>query len=69
MLHQSVIDTATATERGIVDIETIKYTNEKLISAIEEVAKIQQEGHAKRIQAQTELETMENDLKQRMLNA
>ena len=47
-LKAATIETAKATERGIVDMETLKHTNESLISTLDEVMKIQQEGRQKR---------------------
>ncbi len=66
-LKQSTIATAKASERGIVDMETLKKTNESLISTLDEVAKIQSDGRAARAQAETELQTLENNLKAKML--
>ena len=54
-------------ERGIVDIETLKATNESLISTLDEVMKIQQEGKEKRRTAEAELNRIENELKQKLL--
>ena len=54
--------------RGIVDIETLKYTNESLISTLDEVVKIQTEGRQKRVAAEAELGRIENELKQKLLN-
>lgn len=67
MLKTNSIETARENERGIVDIETLKKTQEQLISTIQETLQIQQEGRMKRRQAEQELMTMENDLKQRLL--
>ena len=66
-LKTATIETAKATERGIVDIETLKHTNESLISTLDEVMKIQQEGRQKRAAAETELRNMENELKSKLL--
>ncbi|EFK38209.1 MULTISPECIES: toxic anion resistance protein [Peptoniphilus] len=62
-LNQQSIETANLSERGIVDIETIKYTNDQLISALTEVRKIQEQGHERRIQAEEELAKIEENLK------
>ena len=62
------IETAKESERGIVDIETLKYTNESLISTLDEVVKIQTEGRQKRVAAEAELGRIENELKQKLLN-
>ena len=64
----STIETAKATERGIVDVETIRHTNEQLISALDEVRNIQIEGHENRVKAKQELMLMEQELKNRLLN-
>lgn len=66
-LKTATIDTAKANERGIVDIETLKQTNQSLISTLDEVIKIQQEGRQKRAAAEVELRNMENDLKNKLL--
>ena len=50
----STVETAREAERGIVDIETLKYTNESLISTLDEVMKIQDEGRTKRQEAEAE---------------
>lgn len=67
MLKTNTIETARENERGIVDIETLKKTQENLISTLEETMKIQQEGRAKRRQAEQELSSMENELKRKLL--
>ena len=67
-LKMSTIETARATERGIVDVETIRHTNEQLISALDEVRNIQIEGHENRLKAKQELMAMEQELKNRLLN-
>lgn len=61
------METAKESERGIVDIETLKATNESLISTLDEVMKIQQEGKEKRRTAEAELNRIENELKQKLL--
>ena len=66
-LKTATIETAKATERGIVDMETLKHTNESLISTLDEVMKIQQEGRQKRAAAETELRNLENELKSKLL--
>lgn len=66
-LKLSTIETARASERGIVDMETLKATNESLISTLDEVMKIQQEGKEKRKAAEKELNRIENELKQKLL--
>lgn len=66
-LKQATIDTAKEAEKGIVDIETLKNTNQALISTLDEVVKIQQEGRAKRAQAEEELARIEGELKHKLL--
>nr|WP_317379815.1 toxic anion resistance protein [uncultured Faecalimonas sp.] len=66
-LKMATIETAKETERGIVDMETLKATNESLISTLDEVMKIQTEGKEKRRAAEVELNRMEGELKQKLL--
>lgn len=66
-LKMSSIETAKQSERGIVDIETLKMTNESLISTLDEVMRIQQEGRQKRQEAESELRRIEDDLKNKLL--
>ena len=66
-LKMATLETARESERGIVDMETLKATNESLISTLDEVLKIQQEGRKKRKEAEIEMQKMENDLKQKLL--
>lgn len=66
-LKTATIEAAKESERGIVDIETLKHTNESLISTLDEVMKIQTEGRAKRAAAEGELQNMENELKAKLL--
>jgi|SRR3954451_6631795 uncharacterized protein YaaN involved in tellurite resistance len=68
MLKTNTIETAKENERGIVDIETLKKTQENLVSTLEETLRIQSEGRTKRHQAEQELISMENELKQKLLN-
>ncbi|WAA12548.1 toxic anion resistance protein [Fervidibacillus halotolerans] len=68
MLKANSVETAKENERGLVDIETLKKTQEYLISTLEETLKIQAEGRAKRYQAEQELMSMENQLKQKLLD-
>lgn len=67
MLKTATVDTAKETERGIVDMETLQHTNDTLISTLDEVMSIQQEGRQKRAEAETELRRMENELKSKLL--
>lgn len=66
-LKTATIETAKESERGIVDIETLKATNESLITTLDEVMKVQTEGRAKRAAAENELRSMENQLKEKLL--
>lgn len=67
VLHQSTIETAKASEKSIVDINTLTETNQLLIQTLDEVMQIQAEGKEKRKQAEAELNRIENDLKNRLL--
>lgn len=67
MLKQSTIETARESERAVVDMETLKHTNESLISTLDEVLKIQTEGTQKRREAEVELRKIEGELKQKLL--
>ena len=66
MLFRSV-ETAKAAERGIVDMETLKQTNATLVSTLDEVIKIQEEGRTKRQAAEAEMRQMETELKNKLL--
>ncbi len=66
-LHLASTETARESERGIVDIETLKQTNQELISTLDDVMKIQKEGRIKRQQAEVEMRKMEEDLKNKLL--
>ena len=66
-LKTGSVETAKEAERGIVDIETLKYTNQSLISTLDDVLRIQQEGAQKREAAEQELRQIEGELKQKML--
>lgn len=66
-LKMATINTAKESERGIVDIETLKITNESLISTLDEVVHIQQEGRQKRQEAEKEMLRLEGELKQKLL--
>ena len=67
MLKQGTVEIAQESERGIVDIETITYTNQQLISTLDEVLRIQDEGRAKRRAAESELIRIETELKNKLL--
>ena len=66
-LKIAAVESARESERGIVDMETLKNTNASLISTLDEVMKIQAEGRAKRRAAEIEMQNMENELKQKLL--
>lgn len=66
-LHGATVAAAKESERGIVDIETLAETNQKLITTMDEVLQIQQEGHAKRIAAEAELSRIEDELKRKLV--
>ena len=68
-LKVATVTAAKESERGIVDIETLQHTNEQLISTLDEVMAIQQEGHEKRIAAEAQLAEIEGQLKQKLLEA
>ncbi|MGI6040723.1 MAG: toxic anion resistance protein [Candidatus Alectryocaccobium sp.] len=67
-LKAGSIEIAKESERGIVDMETIKYTNRQLIETLDEVVKIQDEGRAKRREAENELGQIEAELKAKLLD-
>ena len=66
-LKMASIETAKESERGIVDIDSLKHTNEALISSLDEVMKIQVESRAKRKEAENEILRLENELKDKMI--
>ena len=66
-LHMASVETAKEAERGIVDIETLKATNAKLIQTFDDVMKIQADGRAKRLAAEAEMLKMEQELKNKLL--
>ena len=67
-LKMATIETAKESERGIVDIETLKNTNKMLIETLDEVVKIQNDGRQKRREAEQELGRIEGELKQKLLD-
>ena len=67
MLKMATVETAKESERGIVDMETLKHTNEQLISTLDEVLQIQTDGAKKRQEAEAELRRLEGELKQKLL--
>lgn len=66
-LKMATVETQRESERGIVDIETLKHTNETLISTLDEVMQIQHDGREKRAEAEQELRKLETDLKNKLL--
>ena len=67
ILKTATIETAKESERGIIDIETLKNTNKTLISTFDEVIKIQDEGRKKRKEAEAELKNIENEMRTKLL--
>ncbi|MDD2957246.1 MAG: toxic anion resistance protein [Lachnospiraceae bacterium] len=67
-LKTATVETAKESERGIVDMETLRITNASLISTLDEVVKIQTEGRKNRQNAELEMQKMENELKQKLLS-
>lgn len=67
-LKMATIETAKESERGIVDMETLRITNASLISTLDEVIRIQTEGRQKRKEAELELNRIENELKEKLLS-
>ena len=70
-LKQNLISAATAeeNERAVVDMETLQYTNEQLIATIDEVLRIQTEGQSRSREAEGQLLKIENELKQKLIEA
>jgi uncharacterized protein YaaN involved in tellurite resistance len=66
-LKLATVETARESERGVVEIETLKATNQALIETFDEVMKIQEEGRQKRKEAEAEMLRMENELKNKLL--
>ena len=67
-LKQGTVEIAQESQRAIVDLETVQYTNEQLIGTLDEVLRIQEEGRQKRLDAESELLRIENELKQKLLS-
>ena len=67
-LKMSTIETARESERGVVDMETLRQTNQSLIQTLDEVVKIQDEGRQKRREAEAEIGRLEGELKQKLLD-
>ena len=68
MLKMGTIETAREAERSIVDLETLRHTNQQLIDSLDEVMRIQSEGAMKRREAEAELAKIEGELKQKLLS-
>lgn len=66
-LKVATLETARESERGVVDIETLKTTNQTLINTLDEVLKIQQDGREKRRNAEVELQKLESDMRNKLL--
>lgn len=66
-LHSATVETAKESNRSIVDIETLKHTNEQLIQTFDDVLQIQEQGRIKRQEAEQELRQIENELTQKIL--
>ena len=66
-LKMATVETAKESERGIVDIETLRQTNETLISTLDEVMRIQEDGRTKRREAETELVQIEDAMRKKLL--
>lgn len=67
VLHSATVETAKESNRSIVDIKTLKHTNEQLIQTYDDVLQIQEQGRIKRQEAEQELRQIENELKQKIL--
>lgn len=67
MLKMGTIETAKEAERSVVDLETLRHTNQQLVESLDEVMRIQNEGAQKRKQAEQELTAIEGELKKKLL--
>ncbi|MCI2242147.1 toxic anion resistance protein [Adlercreutzia faecimuris] len=67
-LRQSTVEVARESERGIVEVETLRAANDNLIQTFDEVMRIQEEGRAKRAEAEAEMRKMEAELKEKLLS-
>ena len=67
LLRTGSADVARETERGIVDVESLQKVNDELIATLEETIRIQEEGHARRLQAEGELLRLQSDLRQKLV--
>ena len=68
LLHSSTVTVAEESERGIVDIETLTETNEKLIATMDDVLRIQREGHEKRVAAEAQMAKIESELRKKLVD-
>ena len=68
MLRTGSAEVARETERGIVDIETLRKVNDDLIATLEETIRIQDEGHARRVQAEVELLRLQSELRKKLVD-
>ncbi len=68
-LQMATVETAKESERAIVDLETLVHTNETLIQTIDEVMRIQADGHKKRMEAEEKMTELEDELKKKLLNS
>ena len=68
LLHSSTVAVAEESERGIVDIETLTETNEKLIATMDDVLRIQHEGHEKRVAAEAQMAKIESELRKKLVD-
>lgn len=66
-LNVATVEVAEESERGIIAIETLRYTNESLLSTLGEVMDIQRDGRAKRVEAEAQLQGIENNIKSKLL--
>ena len=67
-LHTAAVETAKASERGVIDMETLRATNAQLIQTLDDVVKIQEEGPTRRVAAEVEMQQMEQELRGRLMD-
>jgi len=67
-LKMATVETAKESERGIVDMDTLRHTNESLITTLDEVLQIQQDGRQRRLEAEQEMIKLETELKTKLLD-
>ena len=67
LLKTGTVETAREAERAIVDLDTLRHTNQQLVDSLDEVMRIQNEGKQKRQEAEVELAKIEGELKQKLL--